>query len=166
MIFVTDISIPNNHTMPIINLNILEKSLVAHIVENILSRGQLYKGTSTVFTTTRSSSTHVPSVAENTPERVVCTVILSLLMKTRNIPAHCVIIKPHRKVLLHYINSQYMKGLHIHAHNVNMKQQHRAVSLNTFSQYMKVRNISVRLVTRNILKISHYGDTRNQLMKV
>ena len=61
-----------------------------------------------VFITRQNTS--VTGVAENTPAGQLFTITSSLLMKTRNIPAHCVIIKPHRKVLLHNINSQYMKG--------------------------------------------------------
>ena len=97
VLFVTDILIPNNPAMPIINLSILEKSLVVHIVENNLSWGHFYKITLTMFTT--SSNTSVTSAAENTPAMLVCTLTSSLLMKTRNTPAHCVIIKLQWRVL-------------------------------------------------------------------
>ena len=55
------------------------------------------------------SSTSVISVAENTPASKVCTLTSSLLMRTRNIPAHCVIIKLQQVAVLQDINSQHMR---------------------------------------------------------
>ena len=57
----------------------------------------------------KKSNTSVTSVAENTPAMELCTITLSLLMKTGNIPAHCVIIKLERRVILHNISSLSMK---------------------------------------------------------
>ena len=94
-------------------------------------------------------NTSVSSVAENIPAGQLCTLTSSLLMKIRNISAHCVIIKLQGRVILYNINCQSMKVLSIHANNVNMKQQIRVILQNTFGRCMKVRNISVRFVTRN-----------------
>ena len=55
------------------------------------------------------SNTSVTSVAENTPAREVCTNTSSLLMRTRNIPAHYVIIKLQQVAALHNINRQSMR---------------------------------------------------------
>ena len=55
------------------------------------------------------SNTSVTCVTNNTPARELCTSIKSLLMKTRNIHALCVVIKLQGREVLHNINSQSMK---------------------------------------------------------
>ena len=79
----------------------------AKIVASILHKNLVYTNILMVFIT--KSSTSVTSVAENTPAMEHCTLTSSLLMKTRNIPAHIVIIKLPGRIILYNTNSHSTK---------------------------------------------------------